>query len=165
MSAALAMKKEEEPRLYSTRYIESPAIDAVPDHQREIHAELERWARWCWEKWRPNACESIEHEYDPGEGGRQAKAPVVALPENPRMRAIDGVIRHMRMHQPAHGEALRLFYAGERPRLRDGGLGDRYRPCPWWVICRAVHIPRNAFPGFMVIARASVLNLLRRVGV
>lgn len=186
MSAILAMAEEPEqdpPRLYSKDYIERDPPDRVPERQRDIHAELEAWARWCWEKIEPKSCDSMEGQFDPGEGGRRARSPVICLPENPRMRGIDRAVRFMRMHMPAHGEALRLFYVGESPaeqeaRARQRGLSlrgqgagvktfraTRYRPCPWWAICRAVHIPNAAFSGFMVTARAAVLNLLRRQGV
>lgn len=169
-----AMEEKEEPRLYSTRYSTAERPDRVPDHQSAIHAELETWARWCWEKWEPKTCDSVEGRHDPGEGGRRVRPPVVSLPENKRLRAIDSVVRNMRMTMPAHGEALRLFYVGESPaeqseRRRRRGLkawdAMRYSPCPWWAICRALHIHRDAFPAHMATARAALLNLLRRKGV
>lgn len=144
-------------RLYSRGFKNVEHIDAVPDNQRIIHAELEAWARWCREKWQPKTCESVEGKFDPGEGGRHSRAATIALPENPRLRAIDGVIRHMRaFSMPAHGEALRLYYCGQPPR---------YRAVPWWIICRVVHVPKAAFPGFMVTARAAVNNMLSRKGI
>lgn len=157
------MGQDDTVRLYSRGYRDVSPPDTVPEHHRAIHAELEAWARWCWDKWQPKTCNSIERQFDPGEGGRSSRPARVALPENPRMLAIDRAIRHMRMVMPEHGEALRLFYSGERRRLRSGQISDRYSPAPWWAICRILHISTATFPRFMSTARAALLNVLRRL--
>lgn len=157
MNALLAMTAEDGPRLYS-KPVRAP-LDVVAEQHQLIHVELEAYGLWCRRRYEPKTCESIEGRFDPGEGGRKTKAPLVALPDNPRHRQIDRVIRYMRMHLNRHGEAILMYYVGVKNPRRV--VEERCSPR---TICRALHMRWEDFDALMFDARAAVLNLLRRNG-
>lgn len=161
------MTEEKEPRLY-TRQQRGP-VDVVAPQHIVIHAELESFGRWSREKYQPGTCDSVERRWDPGEGGRKVRPPVVSLPENDRHRQIDTVVRHMRMNLPQHGEAVKMYYVGVLPGERKG---DKRRPvlmvqyirCNPRIICRTLRLHWSNFENLMFDARCAVVNLLRRQG-
>lgn len=153
MSAVLKMVVEA-PRLYS-RQQRAPA-DVIAIQHVGIHADLEAWGQYCRDRYESGTCASAEKFHDET-GGRQVRAPQVALPENPRHRQVDKVVRHMRMQMPQHGEALRLFYAGEMQRRLMYVRASPHR------ICIVLHLRFEDFPGVMFYARAATINLLRRL--
>jgi hypothetical protein len=136
----------EAPRLYTVP--PRGPVDEVADQHKSLHADFEAWARWCREGRKAETCESIEGMYEET-GGRESKAPIITLPENPRHRSIDHVVRYMRMWMPTHGECIVLYYVERRePRL----------------ICRKLRMHWSGFGPLMFNTRAAVLNLLRRKG-
>lgn len=158
MNAVLAMV-DEGVRLYS-RQPRMPA-DVVEDRHVVVHGDLSAYGRWCRNKYTPGTCESIEGRFEET-GAREAKQPQIALPENPRLRQIDRVVRHLRMWMPAHGEAIRMYYVGAM--RRDKRLGIQYEPASPKTICRVLNVRYETFAPFMATARDAVLNLLRRYG-
>jgi hypothetical protein len=159
--------EEEQPRLYS-RQATGP-VDVVATQHLDIHEELEAWGRWSREKYQPSTCDSVEKNFDPGEGGRKVRAPIINLPENPRHRAIDGVVRHMRMHLHQHGEAIKMYYVGVLPHDRKPDpkrpiLHAQYIRSSPRAICRTLHVHWSTFDALMFDARSAVVNLLRRQG-
>jgi hypothetical protein len=157
LSALLAQEEFKAPRLYSKPT--NAIIEIIAPQHAGLHAALDDWGKWCRERYQPKTCKSIEGRYEIELGGFESKAPVIALPENPMHRRLDRVVRYMRMFMNQHGEALVLYYVGEKLRLKTGG--DQYIRCQPWVICRALHIRGNSFAGFMFYARAAALNILR----
>lgn len=155
------MASDDEPRLFSVTH-RAPVDVIAPQHQ-VVHFDLDAYGRWCREKYQPKTCESIEGRHDPGEGGRRPKPPQVSLPENDMHRRLDRVIRHMRMHMPDHGEALKLYYVG-RPVTLKRGLATIYLRCEPKMICRILRLHWSAFGPLMDASRSGVLNLLRRLG-
>lgn len=139
-------------------------LDVIAPQHEVVHLDLDAYGRWCREKYQPGTCDSIEGRFDPGEGGRKSKPPQVSLPENDLHRRLDKVIRHMRMHMPDHGEALKLYYVGRPVDLRERP-GVIYVRCAPPQICRILRRHWSTFVPFMFDARAAVLNLLRRQGI
>lgn len=185
----LTMTEEKEaPRLY-TRQPRGPVDEIAPQHVG-IHDELETFGRWCREKLRAGTCESVEKNFDPGEGGRKVRLPTITLPENPRLRQLDRVLRHMQMDLPQHGEALKMYYVGRLPpqerachwcgremswpcrnQVDSVACGGKKPPPPFQyvrakpnVICRELHLHWSNFENLMFDARCAVVNLLRRQG-
>lgn len=161
----------EEPRLYSNQ--QRGPVDVVASQHLVIHLELEAFGRWSREKYQPGTCDSIESRFDPGEGGRKVRPPVVSLPENERHRQIDTVVRHMRMHLSQHGEAIKLYYVGALPEERRRAPGEQRRAPVLMAqyirlspraICRVLHLHWSNFGNLMFDARSAVINLLRRNG-
>jgi hypothetical protein len=159
-------EQKEAPRLYS-KQLTGP-VDVVATQHLDIHEELEAFGRWSREKYQPSTCDSVEKNFDPGEGGRKVRAPIITLPENPRHRAIDQVVRYMRMHLPKHGEALKMYYVGVLPNGKPDPkrpiLHAQYIRSSPRAICRTLHLHWSHFGTLMFDSRAAMINLLRRQG-
>lgn len=134
---------EDEPRLYSKPRSgrDRVAVDEVKPEHRAIHADLERWGAWNRERKSAGTCESLEKNFD-DDGGRTTKRSTVSLPTDPRLVAIEAVMR--RMHY-GHHLCIKLFYA------------KRLEPNK---ICHAIDIRYEDFAQWMYDARQMVINLL-----
>ena len=137
-------------------------VDVVAPQHQVVHINLGAWGSWCRERYQPKTCDSIEGDYDSGQGGREPKNASIGLPENPMHRDIDRVVRYMRMQMNQHGEAILLYYVGWYESRRRGS--GQYVPCDPRFICRRLILRRQDFGPFMFYCRAAVINLLRRQG-
>jgi hypothetical protein len=145
LSEPLGGGGDEPVRLYSKQKL--VAADSVLPQHRAIHEDLDRWGSWLRERYDPVTCGSIEKKYE--KGGRDATPPSTApQPADPRLTAIDQVVRLMRMRVPQHAECLTRFYL------------QRAEPAE---LCRRIAIHPRDFPRFMGHCRSMVLNILREL--
>lgn len=129
--------QQDAPRLYS-KQPRCPADVVAPQHQ-DIHADLERWGAWNAERYRAGASGMVERYRPP-------TPPATGLGVDPRLIALERAVLHL----PAkHRDTVRLFYV-DRQDAR--------------TICRVFALRYEAFPSWMFLCRAMVLNLLRRNG-
>ncbi len=130
--------EEKELRLYS-KQPRCPS-DIVAQQHQDIHAELERWGAWNAERYKAGASGSVESRY------REQTAAATGLGVDPRLVALERAVLHL---PPKHRDTVRIFYV-DRQDAR--------------TICRVFALRYEAFPSWMFLCRAMVVNLLRRHG-
>ena len=133
----LMAEEKETPRLYSNE--PRCPVDVVATQHVDIHAELERWGRWNADPYKA-ASSSIVERYIP------PTPPATGHGVDPRLIALERAVLRL----PAkHRDTVRLFYVAREDAR---------------TICRILKLRYEGFPSWMFIARAMVLNLLRRHG-
>lgn len=110
MRAALQMAEQEEPRLYSKT--QRAAVDVIEKEHRELHADLERWGAWNKERYQAGQASSLEGDFRGDGGWREAPRPIVSLPPDPRLAAIEQAVVRMLQDSTAApmAETLKEFY-------------------------------------------------------
>jgi|SRR3990167_271671 len=136
MHALLMEEEKEPPRLY-TNAPRCPTDAIAPQHQN-IHAELERWGSWNAERYRAGASGLVERYREQTAKGMDSVDPRLIALE----RAVLGLPEEYR-------DTVRMFYV-TREDAR--------------TICRIFALRYEAFPSWMFLCRAMVVNLLRRHG-
>ena len=134
----MAIEEEKELRLYS-KQPRCPADVIAPQH-RDIHAELERWGAWNAERYKASSSGSVESRY------REQLPPATGHGVDPRLIALERAVLGL----PAkHRDSVRMFYVAREDAR---------------TICRVFFLRYEAFPSWMFLCRAMVLNILRRHG-
>ena len=139
MSAALAMKKEEEPRRYSRGYRMRTPVDEVAPQHRQVHELLTRWGIWANSRASRGGLASIEGLYSRG-GLPPATAPLSA--DRQILACERAVIRLPEVNRAT----VRRLYVYRLSAL---------------TICQFARLRYEAWPEHIATCRAMVVNLLR----